>query len=35
MGPKLNGVHQLAICADGVNLLEDNINTIKKYRNSN
>jgi hypothetical protein len=27
---KLNGTHQLVDCADDVNLLEDNIDAIKK-----
>jgi hypothetical protein len=30
MGLKLNETHQLLACADDVNLLEDNIDTVKK-----
>jgi hypothetical protein len=32
---KLNGTHQLLVCADGVNLLDDDVDTIKENRNFN
>jgi hypothetical protein len=30
VGPKLNGTHELLVCADDIKLLGDNINTIRK-----
>jgi hypothetical protein len=30
-GLKLNGIHQLSMYADGVNILSDDIHTITKY----
>jgi hypothetical protein len=34
VGLKLNGTHRLLVCADDVNLLRDNTDTLKKHRNS-
>jgi hypothetical protein len=34
VGLKLNGIHQLLACADDVNLLRDNTDTIKKNMES-
>jgi hypothetical protein len=35
VGLKLNGTHQVLVYADEVNLLRDNIDTIKDHRNFN
>jgi hypothetical protein len=32
VGLKLNGIHQLSVNADNLNLLEDNINTTKENK---
>jgi hypothetical protein len=31
VGLKLNETHQLLVCADGVNLLSDNMDTMKEH----
>jgi hypothetical protein len=33
VGLKFKGTHQLLACADGVNILGDNIDTVNKNRN--
>jgi hypothetical protein len=33
MGLKLNGIHQLLVYVDDVDLLGDNIDTVKRNRN--
>jgi hypothetical protein len=34
-GTEIKWTHQLQVCADDVNLLGDNTDTIKKHRNFN